>query len=215
MSLKFCVETALKALVLAIFVTSASATTITPTSVTVSSLANSSYMASNLIDDSGLSTPVNNASILDGAFIHMWLGNATTGTVTFNLGGSYALTAADIWNYNFSGNTNRGTQTFDILTSSDGVNFTPVRTNATLAQGNGFATPNQVINFGADASYVELSILSNWGSSSYVGLGKVKFEGTAASAPSNVPEPYSAALVLTALSGLSILGRRRRGKAST
>lgn len=167
--------------------------------------------ASNVGSGAGLTGPAGMFSNApDGT---MWLtkGNGTYQgpadthpSITFDLGGIYNLTSAQVWNYNEnSGNpsffTKRGVRTMDAQASMDGTTFATIAVNINLAQAPGanngaFA---QTLAWAGTAEYIRFSNLVSWGGDNgFVGLSQVQFFGTAAASPSaSVPEPISIALL--------------------
>ena len=111
----------------------------------------------------------------------MWLAadfGVTTGLLTFDLGGAYALESVDLWNYNSNIDPNRGVQTFLLEVSVDGEAFTPLLGSTTLARAAAVnpLSSSQFMLDGEAARYVRLIILSNHGGD-YVGLSEVIFSG--------------------------------------
>lgn len=151
---------------------------ITPVGVTASSTY-SVYNAQNLINDSGLSGGVHSNLYTD-----MWMNDNTEppngASVTFDLGGSFSITSAYIWQYNLNAELDRGVSGFDILASPDGTNFAPI-TSATLTIAGGTsAEPAQNIAFGSvTATHIRFSITSNHGDPTFAGLSEVKFSDAA------------------------------------
>jgi Concanavalin A-like lectin/glucanases superfamily len=112
--------------------------------------------------------------------------------VTFDLGAVHPIDQMKVWPYNEGANQNTpkmGLRTADILTSTDGVNFTTNFPNYTFNQGPGaFVSAIQSIPFnGLQARYVRLNVHTNWGSTFRVGIGKVRFVDT------NVPPTLNSA----------------------
>jgi hypothetical protein len=75
----------------------------------------------------GASDSLSDSGLYDDAMTRFgdWL-TTPGGTITFNLGATDNVSDLLIWNYNQSGFTNAGAQSVSILTSTDGVVFTPV-----------------------------------------------------------------------------------------
>ena len=153
----------------------------------------------NIVNGSGLSS-------YDSLAIHAasgnWLSTSKTGTVDFDLHGSWVLTSIVVWNTAF------GVKTFSLSTSTDGVVYTPVAgfpvTLANVASGTPAAS--EVYNFAAVvASYARMTITDGYSVGSSTGLREVMFLGTSA-----VPEPGSVSLLAAGLGGLVLLARRRK-----
>ena len=181
-------------------VAQAHASVITPIAVDASSTFYT-YNANNLINNSGLS-----GGLHDNQYFNMWLdnGTGTNAQLTFDLGSIYAVSAADIWQYNASCcGLDRGVNIFTISTSTDGINFYD-STTASLTEANGGDIPAQVVDYQATGRYVRFDVVSNWGDTNYTGLSEVKFETSA------VPEPETYALFGAGLGIISLLARRRQ-----
>jgi hypothetical protein len=158
------------------------AQTVTPVSATTASgSASLYYNPLYLIDNSGLSVP-DETGLHDASYeYHMWCsgGIDTTPTVEFDLGAPMNITAAYIWNYNWSVMLDRGARVINISVSIDNVTFTPVA-SADLTRATGNLIPAQVVNFTGSGRYVRFHITSNWGNSTYSGLSEVKFNASRA-----------------------------------
>lgn len=163
---------------------------------TASSQWSGSQAASNLVNNSGLrtagSTPGNEtATTYDVTAVHnydqsangQWhnTGPADPGsTITFNLGSAFNLEAIHIWNGNQWGGTDltaRGAQQIDILTSTDGTNFTEVLANQTLnkSPGGTYVSAQAFSLIGnSGVTHVRIRIDSNYGDA-YTGLSEVMF----------------------------------------
>ncbi len=156
---------------------------------------------SNIVDGSGLTGAQHlNGDPIDDFFSSMWQSSSgvATGDVTFDLGGTYSVGSTEVWNHNaFLQNSVMG---LDILSSADGVVFTPVA-SFVLAQGSGLDTytPESLDLGGVTASHVRFSITSNHGGQ-VTGLSEVQF--------SSIPEPSSA--LLFGLGAIALVARRRR-----
>ncbi len=171
------------------------------------------YDINNIVNGSGL--PGNTPSLTgnhDSNFRNSWVssnGN-TTGNITFNLNGVYSLAGFSLWNYSNANSV--GVKGVNVLTSTDGTNFTVVAgapTQFAIGANNVAAPPEQFSFAQVTASYVQFQVLSSQGYSA-VGLNEVQFDGTAASATS-VPEPFTILGTLTAMGGGAALKRRLRG----
>ena len=173
---------------------------ITVSSVTASSTFYS-YNVDNLIDGAGLS-----GGLHDDNYPNMWMNNGgPTAMLLFNLGSMYSLDSASIWNYNADCcGLNRGTQSLNILVSTDDVNFVSVGSFSGIPEGTGAPIAADTLSLsGAIAQWVEFDITSNYGGA-YTGLSAVQFSGD----PAGAPEPSSGLLLLAAAAG-GFLCRRR------
>ena len=196
----------------------AAAQVITPVGVTATSTLNTGfYSPSNLINSSGLS-----GALHDSSFSAMWASDlgVNQAQLTFDLGGTFSLGGASIWNYNFGNPAEfqstilRGVQDFRILTSMDGLSFSEVFAG-TLAPGTGQPLGGQNFTFAGDARFVQIDILNNYGLGTYAerdwnsGLSEVRFFGTSA-----VPEPGTWAMMLLGFGAVGFGMRRRQTMAS-
>ncbi len=189
----------LAALVAVVLPAVSNATVITPVDAIASSTFGT-YDVEDLVNNSGLS-----GGLHDTNYTNMWMNNAegTGGQLTFNLGGTYAVTSSDIWQYNATCcGLNRGVKDFDILASTNGIDFTLI-TSSTLTQSSGGLIAAQNIVFNAVASYIRFDILSNYGDTTYTGLSEVKFNADP------IPEPVSIALIVFGLLGFGFYRKRK------
>ena len=131
----------------------------------------------------------------------------TTGNITFNLNGTYGLAGFSLWNFNaFSV---LGVKDVNVLTSTDGTNFTSVTgapTQFAIGAESAPESPEQFSFAPVTAPYVRFQVLSNYGSSYATGLSEVQFDGTLAATA--VPEPLTILGTLTGLGGGATLKRR-------
>ena len=173
---------------------------LTPMDASASSYALEVTHPTKLINNSGLSLPVstNSTHFFRGDEL-FWVSGAgikdTTGWLAFDLGETKRIESAVIWQYNEEYFENRGVKDFDVLVSSDNVNWSTILSNQYLDRppmNQRMLQEVQIFDFGTptNARYVKIDILSNHGHSSYTGLSEVKFIGTA------IPEPTSAILIM-------------------
>lgn len=195
--------------VLALFITAASsamASNVPVASVSASSTF-SSYNVNNLINGAGLS-----GGLHDNNYANMWMSDYgdVTATLTFNLGATYTLDSASVWNYNAKCcGLDRGVDNFNILVSTDGVNFTLAESVTGLPEGTGSPIAADVIGLpNVTASYVEFQVLSNYGDY-YTGLSAVQFDGTLGTDTTVTPEPSYGLLMLALMAGGCFVVRRR------
>lgn len=147
-----------------------------------------------------------------------WVSNqgVLTGQITFNLGGLHSVDSFSFWNQNGGGpgaNGTSGIQNVQVLTSTDGILFTPlVGGPTTFAQVMGNANlPPEIFSFAAvNATHFRFMVLSNWGETqlfNVTGFGEVGFNSAG---PTAVPEPATMLLLGTGLTGLAARVLRRK-----
>jgi len=181
------------------------ASTISVNSVTASSTLGPFYNANNLINGAGLS-----GGLHDNDFHSMWLNTGgTTATLIFDLGATYTLDSTSVWNYNSPIGLTRSVNNFNILTSTDGVNYSLAESISALPMGTGNPIAADVISLSnLTASFVEFQILSNYGGG-YTGLSAVQFDGTPSTPDTVTPEPSYGWLMLALMAGGYFAVRRR------
>jgi len=170
-----------------------------------------------IVDGSGLFDPgtglpiyatgaMHGRAAADSTFVSGGAVPVTSGTITFNLGGLYALDGMAVWNFN--GFNLVGVKDVIVLGSTDGINFTTIAGVPTqFAIGaNAAAEPAELFSFSRTASFVRFDVLSAYGNFDF-GLNEVMFTGTPV-----VPEPSGVAL---SLSGMVILLARVRRRPKT
>lgn len=179
-------------------------------------------------DGSGLSSPLATGVLTPATYpTHgvdrvnkMWLSNSgwgDTGTaqITFQLtdlaNPGYALAGFHLWNFNETGNLDRGMRVADVAVSSDGVNFsTPTAFAFTKASGLTGYTGEDYGLAAKNVRFVRFSNVYNFSNASgnFVGFAEVRFIEM-------VPEPSGLVLLAgTGLAGLAAFGLRRRDRAS-
>ncbi len=191
----------------------ADAALITPTQAFASTYFESQQSPANLINNSGLNTSSGNVltythSSHASAF-NMWAAGAGQGVagaapvvanqyIVFNLGGSYDLSGAYLWQMMQVPIYGRGIKDFELYASSaapsaadtsnppavyDLTGFTQILGPSTLAQGSGSTTSTQAFTLSGatNVRQVYLKINSAWSGAmnEIVGLSEIKFEGTA------------------------------------
>jgi hypothetical protein len=169
---------------------------------------------SHIVDGSGLFDPGTGLPIYTTAALHGRAGADTTfvsggampvtsGVITFDLGGLYALDGMAIWNFN--GFNLTGVKDVNILGSTDGTNFTLIAgsPNQFAIGANAAAEPAELFSFSRTASFVRFDVLSTYGVADF-GLSEVMFTGSAV-----VPEPSGSALAASGLVALLALVRWR------
>jgi len=165
-----------------------------------------SYNIANITNGNGLSSQSLTATHTNSPFTTMWistLGN-NTGTITFDLGGSYSIKTMALWNYNFIGagtTLRRGVESFELDFSTDGSSFTSLLTSQTATRANNGAEPSQLYDLGGvTATHIRMSVVSNFGGR-YTGLSEVAFA---------TPEPGTASMLLFAIAPMAFRRRRPR-----
>jgi hypothetical protein len=165
----------------------------------------------NIVNGAGLpgNTPSLTGIHVRGSSGNNWVGGRVTGDITFNLNGYYSLDGFSLWNFN--GNNRAGVKGVNILTSTDGTNFTTVAGAPTqFAIGaSGVSESPEVFSFApVDASYVRFQVLSNYGFGGS-GLSEVQFDGSPTT--TSVPEPLTILGTLMGFGSGAALKRRLRG----
>jgi hypothetical protein len=132
----------------------------------------------------------------------------TTGTIDFNLNGSYNLAGLSFWNFNTF--TSYGIKDVLIQVSTDGFNFATVSgapTQFAIADGFVPTAPQQVAFAPVLANYVRFSVLSNYGNEFGTGFAEVQFDGTPVTP---IPTPA----LLPGLIGMGVAALRQRKTAA-
>jgi hypothetical protein len=131
------------------------------------------------------------------------------GTLLFDLGEVYNLSAAYVWNYGeiFSDlyYNARGAKDISFSFSVDGVSFSSPAPFSLTRAPNAVTYEGEALGFGASpvaAQFVKLWALNNYGDGSFTGLGEVRFIA--------VPEPTTGVAMLGGLGMLGMLRRRNR-----
>lgn len=101
--------------------------------------------------------------------------------VMYDLGYIYSIGGTKFWNYNVSGETNKGMKNISIDYSQDGISWTEI-TSFQLAEAPGNSNYEGVIGpdlEGIDARYILVTSVDTWGGAC-AGLSEVRFdiEGT-------------------------------------
>jgi opacity protein-like surface antigen len=182
----------------------AAATVFTPVSVEASSTFIFNYQPEFLIDGSGLKNGLH-----DGNFLNHWMSDTTgeKATLTFDLGESFRLTDARIWQYNVDFGLNRGARNVEIFVSEDGVAYEAAGSGV-LAQANGISTAAQIVGIEGRGRFVRLDLLDNYGDEfTWTGLAEVRFGGV-------VPEPSTWAMLIAGFGIVGFAVRRRTAVAA-
>jgi F5/8 type C domain len=173
------------------------------------------YDINNIVNGSGLpgNTPSLTGTHAAADTSNTWAGDLAVGNlITFNLNGTYSLAGFSLWNFN--GNSNIGVKDVNVLSSTDGTNFTSVAGAPTQFAIGANAAPESPQQFSfapVTASYVRFQILSNQnftGTGNPAGLSEVQFNSASTT---SVPEPLTILGTLAGLGGGAVLKRRLRG----
>ena len=136
----------------------------------------------NTVNGVGLSSLSLTATHAPSVPINSWVSaGALTGTVTFDLGGTFVVDSFSFWNQNGGGpgaNGITGIQGVAVSTSTDGITFTPLTGGPTsFAQvAVNASVPPQIFNFTpVSARFFRFTILSNYGDPAQTGFAEVGF----------------------------------------
>lgn len=142
-------------------------------------------LATNLVNDVGLFGDLLTTAPQGSMWVSFTnsLVAQTNEALTFDLGAVHPIKEMKVWPYNEGANANTpkmGLQRGHISTSVDGITYTTNFPNFTFNIATGtFTNTTQSINFGGmEVRYVKINVVTNWGSTFRVGLGKVRFVDT-------------------------------------
>jgi hypothetical protein len=129
-----------------------------------------------------------------------------TGTIDFDLGGSYLVDGLSFWNANATGPPQTGIQDVIIYSSEDGVTYTAISDAPTVfTEAVGTTSAAEQFSFAeVTASFIRFEVTSNYGSPDFVGFSEVAFSGVTVNPVENVINPVSAATTLAAQFGSSL-----------
>jgi len=156
---------------------------VAPIGTTASTYYSVSYAPQWMIDGSGLTGTGRDATHMNANSANLFW-HSNTGIVVsnqwveFDLGQTYDITNALIWQLAQSGFITRGVKAFTISVATPDHNFITLSANNVLNIATGLANePVQSVPLMAtNVRYVRFSIESNWGASGIVGLSEVRFE---------------------------------------
>ena len=187
---------------------SVNAAVIIPDSATASSQFNgTSADASNLLGDGFTALdPIETSTHANGSWGggEHWFGSGSP-TVDFDLGGTYTVGEAHVWNWNASNDTNWGVKDFTLVFSTDGLfdGGEASQSFTNIGQGTGLADytgEHFTLTPVAGVTHIRLQVDTPTGGS-FTGLSEVRFSEA-------VPEPTTTALL--GLGGLALILRRRK-----
>ena len=164
----------------------------------------------NTVNGAGLSALTLTATHAATSSSNSWISASGTliGNVTFDLGGLFVVDSFSFWNQNGGGPGSAGStgiQGVQVLTSTNGVTFTPLAGGpSAFAQVSGSTNlPPQIFTFApVAATQFRFQVLSNYGDTAQTGFGEVGFDA--------VPEPSTAALLALGVAALGCLRRRSK-----
>ena len=136
-----------------------------------------------------------------------FLATNDTGSIDFDLGGSFLVDGLAFWNENAPGPGQTGIQDVVISSSEDGVTYTPITGAPTsFAQVMSPTSATQQFSFAEiTASFIRFDVISNYGDpGNLVAFAEVAFSGVAAPLVENVINPVSATTTLAAQFGSSL-----------
>ena len=113
-----------------------------------------------------------------------WVGTGTSTSITYDLGGSNSIDNLSFWNQNGGGpSPNVGLKDVQILSSTDGIIFTPVP-GAPISFGIVLANgaPPEIFAFpSVTATHIRIDVLTNHGDLANIGYAEIAFGGSGAS----------------------------------
>ncbi|MFT4668533.1 MAG: hypothetical protein ACI840_000462 [Ulvibacter sp.] len=149
-----------------------------------STLASAGTDINNAINGTGLATfPSLSANHAPSNPINSWISTDATGTIDFNLGGTYLVDGFSFWNQNAGGPGTDGTtgiRDVVIYSSEDGATFTevPGATNTFAQVTTGDSPPEQFAFAEVTASFMRIEVLNNYGDM-FTGFAEIAFSGIA------------------------------------
>lgn len=155
---------------------------INPVAATTTLTAEFGSSLTNTINGNGLNTfPSLDAPHAMTSPGNSFLATNDTGSIDFDLGGSYLLEGFSFWNQNAPGPGQTGIQGIVVSSSEDGVTYTPIPGSpTTFAQVTGSTTSAETFSFTAVmASFIRLDVLSNYGDpGNIIAFAEIAFSGT-------------------------------------
>ena len=121
---------------------------------------------------------VHSSANASNLFWHSAFTTVSNEWLEFDLGATYRVTNALIWQLVQAGMTSRGVQSFSILVAGPDKAYTVLSSSHQLSRAeSNVPAPVQIIPLVADGvQWIRFNIHTNWGDASYVGLSEVRFE---------------------------------------
>jgi hypothetical protein len=182
---------------------------INPVSATTTLSAQFSSTLDNTLNGAGLNAfPSTTATHGMSSPSNSYVATVGTGTIDFDLGGSYLIDGLTFWNQNFFGPSVGASGINDVIISSsaDGITFTPIQGSPSIfAKTTCMTCPGEQFSFTPVAtSFIRFEVVSNHGSTDHVAFSEIAFSGSLAPAAGNVINPVSAKTTLIAQFGSSL-----------
>lgn len=150
-----------------------------PTSATTTFTGAAGTMLVNTYNGSGLTDP--SSLTTDHAATdpsNSFITSTITGSIDFDLGGTFDVTGLSFWNQNAGGpSTDTGVNGVVFSSSLDGVNYTPIPgAPTTIAEVlTGVSAPEQFTFTSVSAAFIRLEVQSNHGDPSESGFAEIAF----------------------------------------
>jgi hypothetical protein len=193
--------------------TAANAAIIKPTGAVASSEFSGSYVATNTINGSGLTNPLDiNAAHADYAVGNHWTtvrGNPLNAWIDWTFASPTSLSAIYIWNHRsnvIADNPFYAPILFDLTFFDAADNVVALLNDLTLTPNNAFAQSFALPSL-TNISRVRFDVEALGGQSSFTGLAEVAFDDAIST---QVSEPASLALMIAGLGALGAGLRRRK-----
>ena len=211
MKLNQSIKTILPLAAFALTAASVNAAVIIPDSATASSEFNANGSASHLLG-AGFTAldPIETSTHENGSWgtsVYWFSSGAdkASPSIDFDLGGTFTVGEAHVWNWNASNDTNWGVKDFTLVFSTDGLfdGGEASQSFTNIGQGTGLASytgEHFTLTPVAGVTHIRLQVDTPTGGS-FTGLSEVRFSEA-------VPEPTTTALL--GLGGLALILRRRK-----
>jgi hypothetical protein len=179
---------------------------INPASVTTTLVAEFGSNLNNTINGSGLSLfPTLLGTHAATTSANSFIGTKDTGSIDFDLGGSYLVDGLAFWNMHkaITDNASAGIQEVVISSSEDGIDYTPIASApSTFAEVISTTSPAEKFSFTAvTASFIRFDVMSNYGHPKLVAFAEIAFSGVKTPMIENVINPVAVSTTLSAQFG--------------